>query len=214
MSPNSDNLTGYDDCEIVDITPSAPSAVHKPINVQLYENSPLSGSTIERDHKANPNALYNVKKPNLAIIHEKPEHRIALYLKASGKSNKEIAQRMGWTDAWVSQLMRQPWAQERLVEEIRAAGQDEISSILKGAAADSVFTLIEVRDSATSKGSDKVTAANSLLDRFFGKPTQRVESFNTNRTAQSEDPAEIDRRIRALEAEEKRLTGAAVTSTT
>lgn len=158
--------------------------------------------------------LFNVQQPNLAILHEKPEHRMAIFLKASGKSNREIAQRLGYSEPWVSQVLRQPWAQKRLVEELRLAGRDEIAGILAGAAADSVFKLIEVRDAANAKGSDVIAASNSLLDRFFGKPTQRVESFNTNRDmSSSDDPDELDRRIRVLEEEEARLTGRAITTT-
>src|SRR5262245_42118388 len=70
-------------------------------NPQLYETSPLSASQIEQDYEANPNRLFNDRPPNLRILHEKPEHRVLVFLKAQGLSNTEIAQRTGYQIAWV-----------------------------------------------------------------------------------------------------------------
>lgn len=173
------------------------------VNRQLYSNSPLSGSDVEQDYENNPDALFNSKEPNLAVKHEKPEHRIVLFLKAQGLSNREISERTGYTQPWISQLLRQPWARERLIKEISSQGRDAVSEVIKAAAEDSVWTLIDVRDTAP-RPSDKLAAANSLLDRFLGKPTQKVEQTLKELPA---DPAALQKELELLRQEESRLRG-------
>ena len=86
---------------------------HKPFNKQLYENSGLKELFAEKEGGTTANPLFNAREPNLAIMHEKPEHRLLLWMKAQGASNREIAYQSGYTEAWLSQLFRQPWAQSR-----------------------------------------------------------------------------------------------------
>lgn len=176
------------------------------LNRQLYDSSVLSGSAIEQHHDENPNRLFNERRPNLVILHEKPEHRIIIYLKCQGLSNREIAQRLDKTDAWISQVLRQPWARERIVEELAGQGKDAIGEIIKAASVDSVYTLIEMRDNEFAKPSERISAANILLDRYLGKPLQKVETDNTNRTLPSSSVA-LEKELAHLKAEEKRLTG-------
>jgi len=179
----------------------------KPVDVNpYYGESCLSGSSIEQDFKENPDRLFGQECPRLALQKEQPEHRIIIMLKAQGKSNKEIAEIVRYSPVQVGTILRQPWARERLVRELKLAGRDVIADILAGAAQDSVFTLIEERDNETAKPSDRISAANSLLDRFLGKPTMRVETDNVHRNITG-DVAELDRELRLLEEEEKRLVG-------
>lgn len=176
-----------------------------PFNKQLFENSPLSGSEVEQDYKGLTNGLYNDRQPNLAVLSEKPEHRIVIFLKAQGMSNNEIAKRTGYTYPWVSQLLRQPWARVRLVEEITASGRNAVEEMLKAAAEDSVYTLITERDNPTAKPAERISAANSLLDRFLGKPTQKVEQ--TIKTGKLDSLEDTERELAALEQEEARIRG-------
>ncbi len=176
-----------------------------PVNTQLYQNSELCGSIIEQDYKESEDRLYNDKEPNLAIKSEKPEHRAAIFLKAQGLSNNEIARRLGVTPPWVSQILRQPWARKRIVEELRQAGRDAVTELIKASAEDSVFTLIEQRDNQKAKPAERISAANALLDRFLGKPIQHVETTQTNLSLT--DLQTIEQELQAVEAEEKRLTG-------
>ena len=175
-------------------------------NPQLYENSPLSGSQIEQDYEGNPNRLYNDKAPNLRILHEKPEHRVLIFLKAQGLSNTEIAKRTGYQVAWVGQVLRQPWVRQRLVEEMQSAGVDAVQTVIKSAALDSVWRLVDERDNEKARPSERISAANALLDRFLGKPVAKVESTSdvTHHDATTLD--DIDRRLAELKAEEQRLT--------
>lgn len=182
-----------------------------PVNRQLYKNSSLSGSSIEQDAKDDACGMFNAKDPNFAIQHEKPEHRMAVYLKAQGKSNREIAKLLGYTEAWVSQIIRQPWARVALLREMQAAGRDAIQTTLEGAALDSVLTVISIRDDLSAKQNVRLAAADSLLDRFLGKPTQRVEQTNTNRTA-ADSIDGVNRELEELAREEARLTGKSSTN--
>lgn len=176
------------------------------LNPQLYENSFLSGSAVESDYLNSEDVLFNSKSPNLRVEHEKPEHRIVLFLKAQGLSNREISQRTGYTEPWISQVLRQPWARARLVRELQEAGRDAVQEVIKAAALDSVYRLIDERDNDKAKPSERITAANSLLDRFLGKPLQKVE----NHTTMHEGIAEVDKlrqELATLEAETNKLTG-------
>lgn len=176
------------------------------LNKQLYENSPLCGSPIEQDYLNSPDALFNDRTPNLRVEHEKPEHRIVLFLKGQGLSNREIARKTGYTEPWISQVLRQPWARARLVRELQEAGQDAVQEAIRSAALDSVFTLIDQRDNEKAKPADRINAADKLLDRFLGKPMQHVEAKTT--TIQSSIEVEaLQKELASLEAEQKRLTG-------
>lgn len=170
------------------------------LNPQLFQ----SGSPDEQHYRESEDALHNSKMPNLRVLHESPIHRGIIYMRATGASLTEIARATGYTVPWISQLLRQPWAQARLVKELKEAGQDAVQGLIKSAAEESVLKLIEMRDTAT-RPADVISASNSLLDRFLGKPTQTVKSEVTHRTAK--DLEAVDAELAALDAEERRLTG-------
>lgn len=177
-------------------------------NKQLFENSGLDDLfRAEQERDADPlGVLFNEKTPNLAILHEKPEHRLLLWMKAQGSSNKEIAENSGYTMSWLSQLFRQPWAQTRLLEMMNAAGADRVTTLIKSAAEDSVMTLIELRDDPKVSDATRRSAADSLLDRYLGKPAQSVTVTQTTNPA-TESLDELNSRIDALTQEENRLLG-------
>lgn len=179
------------------------------MNKQLYENSGLKelfAESVASDSSTPAPAFFNAREPNLAILHEKPEHRTLIMLKAQGLSNREIAQQCGYTDAWMSQLFRQPWAQRLLSEFITSAGLDEVTALLKGAAADSVRKLIDIRDNPLAPLAVVRTTCVDLLDRYMGKPAQHVHVEQTTALS-TEDVAEIDKKLAELNAETNRLVG-------
>lgn len=182
-------------------------------NKQLYENSGLGAlfaasplGPVAEGQKANGQGLFNARTPNLAILHEKPEHRLLLWAKAQGASNREISQQSGYTEPWLSQLFRQPWAQTILVEMMTAAGMDVVQQTLKAAAPDSVFKLIELRDDPDTPAAVQAKVCDSLLDRYLGKPNQRVEVQQTTQLS-NDSIAELDKQIEKLTIEENRLAG-------
>lgn len=158
----------------------------------------------------NEDGFFNRKDPNLAVIHEKPEHRLMIMLKVQGYSHTEIAKFTDYTIAHVSQVLRQPWARERIVQELAKAGREVVMDLLQGAAVDSVFKIIELRDTATDEGV-QLRASQDLLDRHLGKATQRVESHATVHHM-STTVKEVDAEIARVDAEIARLTMGNVTA--
>lgn len=178
-------------------------------NIQLYVNRLLTddGTALDaRVYADDPEALNNSLPPNLVVLHEQPLHRAVIMLKAAGLSNNEIAARTGYTYPWVSQVLRQPWARTRLIEELNNAGRAGIQNLLSGTVVDSILKLVEIRDSFTSKASEVVSASRELLNRALGMPTQHIEQVTSDATTPKELAA-IERELSALASEEKRLTG-------
>lgn len=181
-----------------------------PTNKQGFANGPLLESNVDSDWKESVDVLYNAKDPNLGILSESPRHRMVIYLKAQGLANRKIAHRMGYTDAWVSQILRQPWARLRLLEELRIGGREGVQGILQAEAEESVYTLIGLRDAAEDEGV-RLRASQDLLDRYLGKATQRVET-KSEASITYEDITGIEREIKETEREINRIAGVSAVS--
>lgn len=175
------------------------------VNKQLFENRGLD-TEAQVGYEMSEDRLHNDRTPNLGVVREQPVHRVMILLKAQGLSNTEIAKKLGCTGPWVSQVLRQPWARQRLLDELNQAGRPVIQSLLAGEAVNSIMTLIEVRDNASAKPSERAGAANSLLDRYLGKPVAIVEQHNITEPT-SKDVDELDRELVRLEQEAKMLKG-------
>jgi hypothetical protein len=172
-------------------------------NGQLFTQSPLRNAQVTQDYYLSGDKLEASKEPNLAILHEKPEHRLLVYLKAQGKSNRQCAELMGFTESWISQITRQPWFRKRLVETLSKHGGDAVEAVLKTEALASVETLIELRDNAKSDAT-KLAATNSLLDRIFGKPTQHIKTERMASPDNAQDEmSKIDKELAELRAQQK-----------
>lgn len=132
--------------------------------------------------------LHNGRDPHYNIKHERLEHRVIIYLKAEGLSNKEVAEVSGFTPVAVSNILRQPWAKRRVLEIIQSKGSDAVETVLKSSALDSIYKLIELRDSPLTQPETQRKSANDLLDRLFGKPNQPVQhSGNLDLTKLSDE---------------------------
>jgi hypothetical protein len=147
--------------------------------------------------------LHATRPPNLGITHEKAEHRLILYLKLEGFSNREVAARTGYTESWVSQVTRQPWFQKRLLVELNANGRTGLTEYLQVQVNDSFVKIVELRDGAKSETVQAACAMN-IIDRVLGKPVQRSEvKMETSRKVdQVED---IRAAVDVLNAREKEL---------
>ena len=150
--------------------------VEKKRNTQVYANNTLAQNELATGYYQQENALFGDKVPNLAIKTERPEHRIIVYLKARGMNNQEIAERTGYGYQWICQIVRQPWFRKRFVDECQSAGLDQVKQFLEGEVIPSLEVLRDIRDDTEAKEASRVVAANSLLDRFLGKPVARVET--------------------------------------
>lgn len=102
---------------------------------------------------------------------EKPIHRRILFLKAHGMSNVDIAEQLSMTPVGVGLVCRQEWFKKALVQLMNGAGVDAVKTAITGAALDSVFKVISLRDSATSEAVQR-DCAFDLLDRYLGKAPQ------------------------------------------
>jgi hypothetical protein len=144
-----------------------------PSNPQLFKNN--SGLVDEYlQLTSNTDSLHGSRPPNLGINHEKPEHRLVLFFKLEGYSNREVAEKTGYTESWISQLTRQPWFQKRLINELNVQGKTGMLDYLRVQVADSFLKLVDLRDNAESE-QVQVTCAINILDRALGKPVQRSE---------------------------------------
>jgi hypothetical protein len=179
---------------------------------QLMANSALRDDPVTDAADTDPDRLFHSEQrsANFAIVYEKPEHRVIVYLKAQGLSNSEVANKTGFTKAWVGQICRQPWFRLRLVQELKEAGLNQVDKVLRGAALDSVFTIIDIRDDPTAPKAVRRQAADSLLDRFLGKPTQRIES--EERSTSSAEISAVDEQLREIDKQLEQPSPAAVTS--
>lgn len=182
-------------------------------STQLMENNDLASHPVTEAAETDPDRLFEseTNRANFAIVNEKAEHRIIVYLKAQGLSNKEVAEKTGYTQPWVSQISRQPWFRLRLVQELKEAGVDAVQTVLKAAALDSVFTLIDIRDDPTAPKAVRSQNADRLLDRFLGKPTQKIEGEG-HRLPSSPEIAALNQELAAIDLELKETPDATVRS--
>ena len=114
------------------------------------------------------------------ILREQPYHRTIINMSAAGYTTEEIAAFTGRNRQTVSNTLRQPWARTYLIQEAKKTVQEEIRQLLEQEAIPSIRKLVEIRVSvgagtAADKGVAK-QAADSLLDRFLGKPTQPIST--------------------------------------
>jgi len=107
-------------------------------------------------------------------------------------SNREVAARTDYDENWVGQICNQPWFRLRLVKELKDAGRDAVSEVIKSAALDSVFTLIGLRDNDQTPASVRAASANALLDRFLGKPTQKLEHEDKTKLPSNEEIRNVE----------------------
>jgi transposase len=169
-----------------------------------YQLSGLEDASAAASYEENPDRLYNDRDPHYGLIREKPEHRAIIFYKAQGLSNREIAEKTGYTTVAISNTLRQPWARERLLEEIRKRAEgDPSSAILAGERLNNLFHFIEVRDNPEATIAERSAAARELLDRDLGKAIQKSEVVVAR--VNLADKEALDREEERLAAEEARL---------
>lgn len=151
-----------------------------------------------------PLGLHADPVPVQDVTSEKPWHRLAIMMAGQGCTVTEIAERLDRSVGWVSLLLRQPWARERLTQEIALSGRDEISTLLKGAGPDAVRRIVYLSEEAENEAV-KLAANRELLDRLLGKAVQKTELDVKGKM--SLDMGVIDKEIKALEEQERFLLG-------
>jgi hypothetical protein len=114
---------------------------------------------------------------------ERPWHKYAAYLFATGKTVHAIALQLGKGDAAVANLARQTWFKRQVDDLVAELGMD-VFDALKAVQHKAVSALERIIDDPRSTPAAVVAAADSILDRVHGKPTVRVEST----VVHSDDP--------------------------
>lgn len=161
---------------------------------------------------------------------ESVRHRVLVYLFAQGGTARNVFEQLGgkWDDAnnkpisgtgeysyqHLLNIRKQPWFQAELLKVIEESGSPLLEAKLQLEQMASLETIIAIRDCKEEKGATRLAAANSLLDRFLGKPAQQVRIEPAATTASHENEAAVLReRLKALETEAHNLN-AAFTPTT
>jgi len=142
--------------------------------------------------------FHGAKPPVNEIQKEKALHRTAAYMIASGARTKTVASELGVAEGTVSNWLRQPWFQANVNQIIQDEFSGDVTQMLKSAASTAVIVQMDLMQNSVSD-QVRLKAAQDLLDRFRGKPTNFVH--HTNHQI-SEQP---DQEIKRLE-KELRLT--------
>lgn len=109
--------------------------------------------------------------------YEKYEHRIIAELKASGKSNQEICEITGYCATSIASIVKLPWVKQFVMDEIHKHGGQAVVNYMSSHAMPAAQTVVEgFMHEEMPRGRDRVAAANSLLDRLFGKANQNITS--------------------------------------
>lgn len=185
--------------EIVTQTYLAP----KEPNPQLFKNNDgLVNEYVQL--QADGKGLHGQRPPNFAIVHQKPEHYVIVFLKAKGHNNREIAAKTGYTEPWVSQIVRQPWFIVELRKELKEAGQTAIMGVLEATCEDSIAKLVTLRDCAKSEAV-QLAATINLIDRFLGKPVQQADIVVSKKQDAVKHHESLQDELKELERQEKEL---------
>lgn len=107
-----------------------------------------------------------VKTPEL---NSQPAQRMVVFLKAQCHSDDSIAEKTGYTVAQVQEILAQPWAQKRLIDEIQKNGEDSVTVLVAGSAVDAVITIRNLMVDEKAPPAIRLSCAKELLDRFQGK---------------------------------------------
>jgi hypothetical protein len=136
--------------------------------------APDSDLSVEADAWVESQPFFNPASPAYILKRERPEHRIIVYLKCQGHTYVEIAKRLGWSPPGVANVCKQPWALQLIGKELERAGRNQVEVILSNESINSIMKLIEIRDNPNAQLEVQRKAANDLLDRVYGKPTQPI----------------------------------------
>ena len=120
--------------------------------------------------------LFNMSGPQVSLQREKAWHRLAVILKASGMTDREIAVELDVTPPAVAVVCKQPWAVEMLLGRMHGAGDRAMARLQEEALA-AAERLINIAKTAENDETRR-KANNDILDRKYGKPNQPYTTSN------------------------------------
>lgn len=126
-------------------------------------------------------ALFGRKYGGISVKTEKPEHRLMLWLKLNGHSNKEVAATTGYNYVYVCNIVKQPWFTEAFCRLSSEMGKDAVQTFLKGEVMGALERTVEIAKNGDSD-SVKLAANKEVLDRFLGKSVVKAEVKTENKS--------------------------------
>jgi lambda repressor-like predicted transcriptional regulator len=119
-------------------------------------------------------SLYGDIDAKLPLEREQLHHRRFIEMAEAGYTIREISDATGYTKVSVSNTLRQPWARERMIQNMRRTTQDELKEMLERASPDSLRRIMARAADPNAKPEVQQRADEYLLNRFLGTPTQTV----------------------------------------
>lgn len=144
--------------------------------------------------------LHNAQKPQVIIEKENERHRVILYLKAQGASDKRIAQITGMSNAYIGVIKKQSWFREKLVRMLEEKGGNLVENLIKVNAVDAVNVLEDLMHTAQNENV-RAKCAVAFLDKVVG------DRLNLITESKSKKPDELDEQIAALDEQMRILQG-------
>ena len=132
---------------------------------------------------------------NLKLNTANPRFELVATLLASGQSRKQIAATLGISYSTVINLSNQPTVRARIKALLSTHGGNAVKTFLNSQIQSSLDTLVEIRDSSTARPADRISATNAILDRALGKPTQHIETRQTDVADASLEIADLQNRL-------------------
>lgn len=185
------------------------------MGTKKYEGTPFHGET----------------DPQIHIQKEKPEHRLIIMMFAQGLSAKEVFLQLGgewcneknntgpvpqtgqYTYPHITQIRKQPWAQKEIVRIMQQNGSDKISARFAELGSRAIDTLEQVMEDVEEKGNVRAQAANAILDRFLGKPTQKVVTEDiTTVSSLEKDAIQLRNELEEIEQQMKSLNAGSLSN--
>jgi len=138
------------------------------------------------------------KAPAYLNKKELPQHRVIAYLKAVGMKNIEVARKLGYSQASINYLVRQPFMELLILDEIKKT-HDPALQLMMNESFDAAVRTIELSKNAENE-QVRLKANESILDRKWGKPNQPMSMRAAKDLSQLPD-SELERLI--LEGQSK-----------
>lgn len=166
--------------------PASPPGRSPGSSTDQKEESPIPAPQRIVVEEAPPRDLFNGKAPAYDLKRERVIHRAIIMMAATGETYRAIAEALGVTPVMVSYVVNQPWAKEQILKEIEKAGRSQVLAIIHDHSLAAVEKIIDVMQNAKSKET-QLKAANALLDREFGRPTQPIAHLSEHNLDECDD---------------------------
>lgn len=157
------------------------------------DKTPRSGVNVKL-----PEAFHNDIDPQITIKRENYRHRTMISLAEEGHTIKEIATIMEVSPINVSNVLRQPWARERMQFGIKQTLEQSLREMRDKVVKQSLENVVAIanNESGKIKVETQLAANVKLLDRFLGTPTQHIQQVISG------DPSQLtDEQLARLAAE-------------